>query len=916
MLKIPQAIPVDDDLENLVGTVTRRALEQAGVERGLLILRRGAAYQIQAEALAGDDGVKVTLRRSGVTPAELSVALFERAVGTGRPVVVHDAWADRESAHDGYAHTRRPRFVLCLPMSTQSGLVGLLYLESTRAARALTPAQMRGLESLASTAAEALGHACLSRELQEREARYRQLVDTNIIGINIWHADGRILDTNEEFLRIVGYSRDELLSGRVLWTALTPPEWHAKDRQGVERIRKGGVSAAHEREYIRKDGTRVPVLAGGAMFDGTEEGVAFVLDLTELKRAEQAVRLSERDSRLIVDTIPGLVVLLGPTGDVELISRQVVHYTGRSLEEMKLWRTNDVVHPQDLARVAEEFSRAIASGSPYQIVQRLRRGDGVYRWFRNSGVPLRGANGCVVRWCVLLTDFDDQKRAEDTIRASERGLQLIIDTIPALVWSANPDGSTTFFNQHYLDFMGLSALQARDSGWLAAVHPDDRDGLARRWGDVMASQQPGEIEARLRGKDGDYRWFLIRANPLRDDSGAIVQWYGINTDIEDRKRAEVQLKRAYDSFADGQRLSRTGNFTADITTDEHIWSEELYRIFEIDPATKISVQTVRGLIHPDDLPSFDAGFARSLGGVDFDHSFRIVGQRGSPKHVHAVGRLIELIAGRPLFIGAIRDVTEAKLAEEALNKARSELTHVARVTTLSTLTASIAHEVNQPLSGIVTNAGTCLRMLEAHPANIDGARETARRIIRDGNRAADVITRLRALFSKREFALEPLDLNEATREVIALSVSDLRRNRVVLQPELAEDLPAVTGDRIQLQQVILNLLRNASEAMAGVDDRPRQLLIRTAREPEDRVKLSVRDCGVGLDRQSMDKLFDAFYTTKSAGMGIGLSVSRSIVERHHGSLWAEPNDGPGATFAFHIPVGPVSARPPPSAHHP
>ena len=276
------------------------------------------------------------------------------------------------------------------------------------------------------------------------------------------------------------------------------------------------------------------------------------------------------------------------------------------------------------------------------------------------------------------------------------------------------------------------------------------------------------------------------------------------------------------------------------------------------------------------------------------------------KHVRGMARVMAQIEGRPLFIGALQDVTESKVAEEALDRARSELAHVARVTTLNALTASIAHEINQPLSGIITNASTCLRMLDGDPPNVDGARETARRTIRDGNRASDVITRLRALFSKKEFTLEPLDLNEATREVIALSLSDLQRNRVILQSELAEDLPPVTGDRVQLQQVILNLLRNASDAMAGVDDRPRQLLIRTEREGDDRVRLSVRDAGIGVDPQDLERLFDAFYTTKSGGMGIGLSVSRSIIERHHGRLWAEPNDGPGATFSFSIPCGPES----------
>jgi C4-dicarboxylate-specific signal transduction histidine kinase len=263
---------------------------------------------------------------------------------------------------------------------------------------------------------------------------------------------------------------------------------------------------------------------------------------------------------------------------------------------------------------------------------------------------------------------------------------------------------------------------------------------------------------------------------------------------------------------------------------------------------------------------------------------------------------VERVAGHPIFVGALQDVTESKVAEEALNRARADLAHVARITTVSALTASIAHEVNQPLSGIITNAGTCLRMLAGDPPDIEGARETARRTMRDGNRASDVISRLRALFTKKEFALEPLDLNEATREVVALSLSELQRNRIVLQPEFADDLPTITGDRIQLQQVVLNLLRNASDAMIGVDDRPRHLLIRTERDTRDRVRLTVRDAGVGLAPQSMNKLFDAFYTTKTDGMGIGLSVSRSIIERHHGRLWAEPNDGgAGATFSFWIP---------------
>jgi len=266
------------------------------------------------------------------------------------------------------------------------------------------------------------------------------------------------------------------------------------------------------------------------------------------------------------------------------------------------------------------------------------------------------------------------------------------------------------------------------------------------------------------------------------------------------------------------------------------------------------------------------------------------------------------------FVGTCTDIEDVKRsqenwkrAQEELRNTQAELAHMTRVMTMGELTASIAHEINQPLSGIITNANTCLRMLAADPPNVDGARETARRTIRDGNRASDVITRLRALFSKKDASTESVDLNEATREVIALSSSKLQKNKVILGLELADDLPFVTGDRVQLQQVILNLLVNASDAMSTVDDRPRKLLIKTEQDEGDRVRLTVQDTGVGFDPETAGRLFDAFYTTKDDGMGIGLSVSRSIIESHHGRLWAAQNDGPGATFAFSVPRGPTAA---------
>jgi len=316
-------------------------------------------------------------------------------------------------------------------------------------------------------------------------------------------------------------------------------------------------------------------------------------------------------------------------------------------------------------------------------------------------------------------------------------------------------------------------------------------------------------------------------------------------------------------------------------------------------------------VHPDDRERASNSFWEGIrSGNGFSIETRSLRARDGVYRWHLNQAVVLCDAdGRVLkFVGTTTDIDDQKRAEETLNELRSELAHMARVTSLGALSASIAHEVNQPLGGIVTNAGTCLRKLSADRPDIDGAREAARRVIRDSNRASEVIDRLRALFSKKEATVESVDLNDAAREVVALCSEELQRNRVILRQEFAADIPRITGDRVQLQQVILNLLRNASDAMRGVDDRPKKLVIRTERCEGDRVRLMVQDTGVGITQQEMERLFDAFYTTKSDGMGMGLSVSRSIIENHSGRLWATRNDGPGATFSFSIPCATKSSK--------
>jgi PAS domain S-box-containing protein len=505
----------------------------------------------------------------------------------------------------------------------------------------------------------------------------------------------------------------------------------------------------------------------------------------------------------------------------------------------------------------------------------------------------------------MATELDGETPGDGEPRprgSSAENLRLTVDLIPAAVWSALPDGSADFFNQHYLDYIGLPLDEALGWGWTRAIHPEDLPKLLDYWRALSVSGNAGEAEARIRRHDGEYRWFLFRTTPHRDESGKILKWYGLNTDIEDRRQMEGRLRRSEAFLAEGQHLARMGNLSWRVATGEITWSEPLYRIFEFEPGSVVTLERIATRVPAEDVPMLMDMIGRAgRGELDFEYQHRIIFPDGRIKHLH-------LIAHRAAdreeveYLGAVLDITQRRVSEDTLEEVRSELAHVTRIMSLGALTASIAHEVNQPLSGIVTNAGTCLRMLSADPPNIEIAKETARRTIRDGNRAADIIAQLRSLFSRKPAAHRGVDLNEAAREVLALVAGDLHRSRVVLATEFADGLPQVGGDRIQLQQVIMNLVRNASDAMRGIEDRPRRLVLRTGSFGNGKVKLTVEDSGAGLGTEDPEGLFRAFHTTKSDGMGIGLSVSRSIVESHGGRLWAESNHGPGASFSFTVPI--------------
>ena len=666
--------------------------------------------------------------------------------------------------------------------------------------------------------------------------------------------------------------------------------------------------------------------------------------IARLKRAEEALRTRELNFQLVVDSIPAPVAVTSPSGEVEGVNQPTLEYFGKTFEELKGWKATDVVHPDDLQHTIDALMKAHQTGQAYNVESRHRRADGIYRWFNVLGLPFRDTEGEILYWFHLLIDIDARKRAEAQLAGEKRLLEMVASSCPltdvltALCKFVEDTSSDCYCGVYLIDWSG-SKFRIGAVPSLPATFNNPVDGLA-----VSPQVGPCGVAALTKTQviatdlESDPFWqsSAIRplalahgirshwSTPIYDREGRVLGTFAIfhrepasPTQIQqdliaqvthiasiaiERALSEAALKRSEAFLAEAQHLSRIGSFAWRLAKNEITWSEQLYRIFEFDPQVTVTLELIGSRVHPEDLPLLRDMIERASSAAgDFQYEHRLLMPDNSIKYLHMIAHGTRNDEGELEYIGACQDVTQRQSSEEALAKARSELAHVARVMSLGAFTASIAHEVNQPLSGIITNANTCLRMLAADPPNVDGARETARRTIRDGDRAAAVITRLRALFSKKDATIESVDLNDATREVIALSLSELQRNRVILRSDLADNLPAVAGDRVQLQQVILNLVRNASDAMSGIDDRPRQLLIRTEPDEGGHVRLSVQDAGVGFDPQVMDRLFDSFYTTKDDGMGIGLSVSRSIIASHHGRLWATPNEGPGATFSFSIP---------------
>src|SRR5467141_2164680 len=567
------------------------------------------------------------------------------------------------------------------------------------------------------------------------------------------------------------------------------------------------------------------------------------------------------------------------------------------------------VHPEDATLVKQTIERAAQDGKDFEHEYRLVMPDSSVKYVHVMAHALTHESGGV-EFVGAVMDITAARQAEEALRRSESYLaeaqrlthtgSWAFDAIKSLYWSEENFRIWGFDPQ-----LGLPDHETASQ----RIHPEDRGRVVGCIQNAVRERRDYAVEFRIVLPDGTVRYILGLGHPAFSASGELVEVVGTNVDVTDRKRAEEALRRSEGYLAEAQRLTRTGSWAWSVATRHSVyWSQENYRLFGFDPEGGIpSDEAFYQRIHPEDRDRVrrEVFLERPDEGSHFDVEFRIVLPDGAIKYVRSTGHPVCNISGDLLeYVGTSIDVTERKRADEErerLRQAQADLAHVNRVTTMGELTASLAHEVNQPIAAAITNANTCMRWLAADTPNLEEARAAAMRIVNDGTRAAEIIKRVRLLFKKGSPERELVDLNEVVRDMIVLLRSEATRYSISMRTDLAADLPRVMGDRVQLQQVLMNLMINGIDAMRDVDG-PRELVVKSERGEDQQALVSVSDTGVGLPQQQADQIFNAFFTTKSHGTGMGLRISRSIVESHGGRLWAAENSPRGASFYITLPT--------------
>ncbi|OWV82471.1 ATPase [Rhizobium sp. R634] len=644
------------------------------------------------------------------------------------------------------------------------------------------------------------------------------------------------------------------------------------------------------------------------------------LDIDEEVRALETLRERERELSQLVDMVPVQIRRLTPKGEPVFFNKRLIDFFGVDVEDMDrpgMSRLSSVihtlVHPDDASRLLETVQRSLVTGDPFSIKYRMRRFDGAYRWVDGRAEPLRDQSGAITQWYVISVDIDDEMRAQEALRDRERELSQLVDMVPSLLWRLDPQGNPTFFNQRLIDFLGVGIGDMEKPGVSplatlieAAVHPDDAASLAEALNHSFLTGERFSKQYRLRRADGVYRWVKGSAEPLRDDNGRIAQWYGLSHDIDDQLRIEEALRERERSL---WQIVETLPVMIDCAAPD---GEPVYRnpqlrdflgykLEELDGTGKSRLAgTLDAGVHPDDLADVKEKYALSLATGEpyarkhrlrrFDGEYRWVETRAAPMR-NAEGAIVQWNVICLDIDGEVQAQEELRLTQEGLARA-------SQAASLAELSASIAHEVNQPLAAVVANSHACQRWLMAEPPNMERAQRTVERIIRDANSAAEVVSRIRALFKQSADTRARTTLAGIIDEVRSLMADEAWRRRVRIEADVDANLPLVAIDRVQIQQVLINLIRNGIEALdAATSDRVVEI---RSHHIGNAVQTEVSDLGRGIE--SPEKMFEPFFTTKQNGMGMGLAICRSIIELHGGRLWADKNEPRGATLIFTLPV--------------
>ena len=607
--------------------------------------------------------------------------------------------------------------------------------------------------------------------------------------------------------------------------------------------------------------------------------------------------------RGVMDAIPGLVWSALPDGDVEFCNQRWLEYTGMSFNQIKGWGWAVAIHPQDLNNLRETWQAALARSIPFEVEARMRRADGFYRWFLFQSVPLRDPGGRIIRWYGTNTEIEELKIAQEELRKQTSRLEQLFEQAPEGVAILDTDDRMVRVNQEFTRMFSYEPDELLGRTIQDVIVPEELLEESREYVRQVRSGRL-EVETVRKRKDGSLVHVSLLAVPVITSSGEQVANYAIYRDITERKRAEEHLRESEARF---QAMADTAPVMIWMTGTDGLcnyfskpWLDFTGRTME----QEVGLGWLQG-VHPDDVQGCFDGFlpafeVRKPFSMEYrlrraDGEYRWVIESGIPRYTPG-GEF----SG---YIGSNIDITERKRAEEErerLRRAQADLAHITRVTTMGELTASLAHEIKQPIAAAVTDARTCLKWLARDRPEIDEAREAASRIIKDVTRASEITGRIRSLFKKEEPQRELVDVNEIIREMVVLLHGEVVRYSISIRTDLATDLPKIRGDRVQLQQVFMNLMLNAIDAMNEMDD-AKELTIKSQRNPDDQLLISVSDNGVGLPPRHVDKIFEAFFTTKPQGTGMGLSISRSIVESHGGRLWAAANSKRGTTFQFTLP---------------